>query len=359
MPPEGQRYRDGRTSGISQMPVLAFSLRSIHRCTNDTALLRRFVPQLVQYWRWWSDERDVRGKGLVSVLHGWESGLDASPLYDAAFGLKHPGPVTPALYLELYPKFDELQGNYAAKYHWNRTAIIVRDKAPPLNSMDDSWFFVEDVGVNAVLIRGWEILGDLASATGNASLEQECHETADRLTAALVSECWDPERERFVTWWREPTGGWVTTEVEAVQSLFPLMLNLSGGLRDAVVRHLTNTSKFWTEYPIPSVARDQPTFTPTFTEAADLMWRGPSWGFPNWFVLEGLLRHASDAPALAEVAAELVRRWVAAVETGGIWEMWDPLTGEGAGVPGLGMSTLIVDAMARLSDRFVDQPYKF
>ena len=43
------------------------------------------------------------------MLHGWESGLDASPLYDAAYGLQHPGPVTESLYLKLYPKFDELE----------------------------------------------------------------------------------------------------------------------------------------------------------------------------------------------------------------------------------------------------------
>jgi hypothetical protein len=55
-----------------------------------------------RYWRWWGAERNVRGNGLVSVLHGWESGLDASPLYDAAYGLKSPvGPVTQKLYLEL------------------------------------------------------------------------------------------------------------------------------------------------------------------------------------------------------------------------------------------------------------------
>ena len=33
---------------------------------------------------WWADSRDVDGNGLVSIIHGWESGMDASPAYDDA-----------------------------------------------------------------------------------------------------------------------------------------------------------------------------------------------------------------------------------------------------------------------------------
>jgi len=50
-------------------------------------------------------------------------------------------------------------------------------------------------------------------------------------------ECWDENVERFVSWWRRPdTGVWETTAVEAVQSLFPLMLALAPTQRDALVR---------------------------------------------------------------------------------------------------------------------------
>ena len=71
--------------------------------------------------------------------------------------------------------------------------------------------------------------------------------------------------------------------------------------------------------------------------------------YPTWFVLEGLLRHAGEgATSLRSVAAELVKTWVSAVQKGGIYEMWNPLTGGGEGVVGLGMSTLIVDALVRV-----------
>jgi hypothetical protein len=54
-------------------------------------------------------------------------------------------------------------------------------------------------------------------------------------------ECWDENVERFVSWWRRPdTGVWETTAVEAVQSLFPLMLALPPTQRDALVRVRTH-----------------------------------------------------------------------------------------------------------------------
>ena len=40
---------------------------------------------------------------------------------------------------------------------------------------------------------------------------------------------------------------------------------------------------------IPTVAMDDPQFSATFD--VDLMWRGPVWGFTNWFIMEGLELH--------------------------------------------------------------------
>ena len=40
------------------------------------------------------------------------------------------------------------------------------------------------------------------------------------------------------------------------------------------------------DYPIPTVSRSDPAYNPVFT--IDLMWRGPSWAAPNYFILEGL-----------------------------------------------------------------------
>lgn len=70
---------------------------------------------------------------------------------------------------------------------------------------------------------------------------------------------------------------------------------------------LLNAEKFWTAFPIPSVACDNPSFEPVFkstrlpnddrflfaytVDDRNLMWRGPSWGMTNWIVNQGLMKH--------------------------------------------------------------------
>jgi len=74
--PPGDRPPFDRHSAISQMPVLAFSLRAICNATaadggggfgseSRDGVLAEFLPKLISYWKWWSAERDVRGAGLV------------------------------------------------------------------------------------------------------------------------------------------------------------------------------------------------------------------------------------------------------------------------------------------------------
>lgn len=44
----------------------------------------------------------------------------------------------------------------------------------------------------------------------------------------------------------------------------------------------------------------------------------------------------------------IMDKWIAMVEKSGIWEHYNPDTGQGYGAEGLGMSCLIVDWMVRL-----------
>ena len=40
------------------------------------------MPKLVEYYEWWAKIRQPDNDGLRVVIHPWESGLDASPMYD-------------------------------------------------------------------------------------------------------------------------------------------------------------------------------------------------------------------------------------------------------------------------------------
>lgn len=59
----------------------------------------------------------VSQDGLVTVIHGWESGLDASPAYDEAYGV-YVTKVNQSSYAELYPRFTELIEAYNFAFRW-------------------------------------------------------------------------------------------------------------------------------------------------------------------------------------------------------------------------------------------------
>jgi glycogen debranching enzyme len=109
---------------------------------------------------------------------------------------------------------------------------------------------------------------------------------------------------------------------------------------------LLNASKFWLNYPIPSVSASDPAFQPHFGVAGDLMWRGPTWPVQTWYVLQGLTLHNQTA-----VAQALFSKWLAVVTKTGIFEQYQPITGAPFGPDGLSMSLLITDAICTFLPR--------
>jgi hypothetical protein len=49
------------------------------------------------------------------------------------------------------------------------------------------------------------------------------------------------------------------------------------------LRHLSNKDEFWTTFPVPSVARDDPSFDKTMN-----MWRGATWVVGNYMIIKGM-----------------------------------------------------------------------
>jgi len=335
-------YGNEQQSNNTQMPVLAFSLRAIYEASNkSSAVLNEFLSPLVSYWDWWWATRNVGPHGLVSILHGWESGLDASPLYDAPYQVPNPQPTL----LQMYPKFVELIMSYHFEFDWNTTEILNRanDSEAWFSELVDDWFVVEDIGVNAVYAAGWGVLGDLAREINNTDLARRCHAMEQELTNNILSYSWNASLGRFVSFYKTQEGIWAPIVTETVQSVMVLLLrDLPSSIRDSIVYgQLLNASKFGLPYPVPSVSVSEPSFNPVFT--IDLMWRGPTWAFPTWFIMEGLQRHGY----MSELN-EMMDKWISMVQIGGIYEMYNPYNATPYGQEGLGMSCLIVDWLYRL-----------
>ncbi len=304
---------------LTQMPMLAYSVRAIWNSTRDVKLLREFVPKIVRYFDWWQ-HRDHDGDGLVSIIHPWESGIDASPTYDPVFRLKNPRP------LEMYPHFGRLQYIYH-KLGWNQQAALKGE-----------WFNVEDVGLCSVYADGWAVLARLAQEFDGA-LAAGCREQHVKYQKAVIDKCWDAGERRFISLFHQD-GDEKASRAETIQTLLPILLDgLPPEMGRALAARITDPGKFWLPYPVPSVARTEPEFNP---DESMLLWRGPMWPTTTWLVMEGLLKHGFE-----KEAAAILDRWTALYLQNGIWEYYNPLTGKGLGEPGLGMSTIIVDMLRR------------
>ena len=225
-----------------------------------------------------------------------------------------------------------------------------------------SWFRVQDIAVNSVYASGWGILGDLASYY-DTELAQECYINQRYSEQAIVTHMYDPETRRFHHLWQGQDGIQRHHSVKTVQCLFPLLLSpssLPSEALDEILRLLRDEQEFGTPYMIPTVSRAEAEFNPVADTL--LLWRGPIWGFTNWFIMEGLEKHNQRYPrsefqcrlTIRDDVTMIMNKWVKMVTRHGIWEHYNPETGLGYGAEGLGMSCLIVDWMARLE--MVDIP---
>jgi hypothetical protein len=74
---------DSSQTDITQMPMIPIALKRIYEASNKSKeILDEFLVKLIEYHGWWAHERQPDQDGLVVIIHPWESGLDASPMYD-------------------------------------------------------------------------------------------------------------------------------------------------------------------------------------------------------------------------------------------------------------------------------------
>ena len=137
---------------------------------------------------------------------------------------------------------------------------------------------------------------------------------ADEIVERMMDVLWDEEAGLF---WARRAGQ--SIEVRTPFNLFPLLTGrLSPAVADRLVAHLAAPAEFWSRYPVPTVALDDPKFD------AWQMWRGPTWVNVNYLLIEGLAR-----AGYAELAHELRRRTLDLIAgQDDIYEYYHPVTGE-------------------------------
>lgn len=306
---------DGYLTATIQPPVLAQAVERVCNRSGDTAFLAAVLPAVMAYYRWLARERDPDRDGLITIIQPDESGLDASPKYDALLRL---GSLDAAGLAEsMRVLFDTYQSS-----RQNLTALLALDA-----------FHVEDVLVNSIYAQGLRALARLCSGPDSREFAQRAGQTE----AALLSKCWDEATGAFYDLVGQAE---VPARVLTVTSLFPLILEtLPAPVAERLIReHLLAADEFWLPYPVPSVARREPSFDATLDHG--LIWRGPTWLNTNWFLVHGLRQHGR-----ADLARPIAARSLELAARAGFRECYNPYTGAGLGAEDFAWSTLVVDMM--------------
>jgi glycogen debranching enzyme len=306
------------TSGITQPPVLGFVLLRLYKEARDKALARRRVsallPQADRWHRWFYENRDPQGTGLVAILHPWESGRDNSIDWDEALARVPTEGVMP------YQRRDTQHVDAAerpTKAQYDRYLSLVQtfrglgwDNA---KLHDASAFRVVDPGFNAILIRSDEALAELAGALGSADIAMAARARMDKARKAFPS-LWSERDGQFLCLDRVADG---LVESRSVGGLLPVVAGLGDTDR------LAATIRSWrssVSFGVPSHDPSDPRFE------ARRYWRGPCWLVVNHMIADGLARSGRG-----DVAHEVIADSLGLIRKSGFAEYYDPTDGAALG----------------------------
>lgn len=312
-----------RTSSITQPPVLPIAVEKIYEVDKDKKFLEETVDRLAKHHKWLIENRDNDKDFLISIISPNESGMDELPVFQVAGN--YTGLNTTKLHYT-YRKGD--LKNY--RYKFNSKKILEKD-----------YFNVEELLFNTVFIESARSLSRLYKELNNLDESKYFDKVAVLSEKSLLEKCWDKNDKIFYTVFSKDEK---KAKVKTVASLVPIFLDGLKGekLKQLVEKHILNENEFWTEYPFPSVAKDEPYYRPGETplHQVKLLWRGPTWISTNWLVVKGLRKHGYDT-----VADSVVSKMVAMIEKEGFREYYNPETGTGYRRKDFGWSTLTIDLM--------------
>ena len=261
----------------SKPPLVSWAVDEIFTHTNDT-FISEMYPQLMAYYKWWYNKRDHNRNGMCEYgstdgtleAAAWESGMDNAIRFDDAKMLKN-------------------------------------------NGAEDAWSMdQESVDLNAYLALECKLLKKFASILGvtfdgpdyssqvaDYFFDKEKGFFFDRRLkdGSFIQE---PGCEAYTPLWTE------VATADQVKAMLPL---------------LTDTAKFSTYIPFPTVAADNPKYNPRG------YWRGPIWLDQTYFAIRGLRNYGYNKMA-DEYTLQVFDRLQGLKEGAPIHENYGTHTGE-------------------------------
>lgn len=289
--------KDWPPLGYSQIPILAWGMLQVYRQTGDKILLKQALPWLLAFDNWYSTERDVDNDGLIE--------------FGAYKPFKKAGMLQTARYetFDFFPPMDSMK-------------LTVH----PTRKEGGEWYGnIEGVEQTCFLLMSERALVEIANELGEKKIARQYEKIIQRRIDAIQSKMWDPKKKFFFSLDRDSHH---PVNVRSIQGFLTLCCGAASKEQAKdLVTELTDNTRWWCKYPVPTVALTDLKFD------SNGFWRGDMWPVTTYLVAYGLNRYGyhDEARKLTDKMVELFAR-------NGINERYNGVTGKPLGVQGLGMS---------------------
>jgi hypothetical protein len=343
-------FTDGKTTGIAQYPIWAINLRTMHEQSPIPAeRLETLVEKIDAFHRFFHEQRDPEGLGIVAEFHPW-IGCDNAPPYDKAIA-RLAATATADERTSVQNQRVDIQkildvGSDASARPTDEDYVaflkmihgIARATQKQLHgeriTSDDLPFVMYSPMLNGMLCRAENDLAALATAIGREDIAQSASNRADLLRKNMHAHLWDSEKQGFAYY--DVKSG----EKECVDflgSCIPLLdEKLPASTREALQTTLHSKFADGFAYPFATVSRDNPERVEGKAGYEPCYWRSPM-----WMNLNTLLAPHSRTPAtIRDLSLQLVLKE-------GMREYFNPETGQGMGTNCFGWTTACAMSWAR------------
>ncbi|MEL6963153.1 MAG: hypothetical protein AAFO01_10380 [Pseudomonadota bacterium] len=309
-----------QSSGHSQPPVAASVVCALVEAGGEEGERRgrSLFDKLLAYHRWFHRHRDPHGKGVIGVVHPWESGRDNSADWDYAMRQVRIAPDLGTYQRRDTAHVDADQRPKQAEYDRFLTLVTFgRDQGWNQDTIArEGQFFVADPGNHFILMRADRDLLRLAERFGKTI---EADEIRAWLTASEVGTnlIWNDDVSAFCA--RDFRSGQFS---DAISSSAALVFYAGAGSEEQRALMIDHLQRIMDNvaFGLPSLDPDHARFEPK------RYWLGPVWMVMNFMIARGLAE--AGHVALAEQIKAGSRQLI---EEQGFYEYFDPVTGEGCG----------------------------
>ena len=306
------------TSCISQPPVLATIVwYMIVLGLHDKEILNNYFDRIINYHTWFIKNRDPYNKGLISIIHPWESGRDNSPDWDEALQNIH---VDEKLNIERKDNDyidDELR---PTNEDYNRYMQIVF-KCKELNwsnkeIYDNGLFNVCDPGIQFIFIRACQDLYKIAIFLNR----KECYEELEKWIYFYSDNC-----DKL---WNNDINSYAALDLKTnklfngISSSAMLFAYANVGNKNQRKKMLENSKRvlYFSKYGFPSYDPFKKEFN------SKKYWRGPVWCIINFMLTIGFYQINQ-----IELGNKIKQNTLDLIEKNGFFEYFDPYHGKGYG----------------------------